>query len=367
MTLQKEFMKIHVLANFVIVAALACQVMAEEKPKAAASTDKRLPEATATTVTGEVVVARVNGSEISRKELDAAVRALAMQMARRGRQMPPGSAPQLRHDVLEEMIGRELLLQEGSKHPSADVAQKTQVQIDVVKKQLGGDEQYKSTLADSGITTEEYTKRVHDNVIIEETIQQIVDKQAKVTPDEVKSFYDKNPDQFQQPESVRASHILIRVPPGAGDDVKKEKRAQIEAARGLVKHGEKFADVAKKVSEDPGSAPNGGDLGFFPRGAMVPEFDAAVFSLATNTLSDVITTQYGYHVLLVTDRKPARLAPFDEVKDELGQFLKQRKGNEATRDHVAELRKTAKVEVLLPALPAVPTVETPPVSSPAAK
>lgn len=360
-------MKIHILANFVIVVALACQVMAEEKPKPATLIEKRPPVATATTTTGEVVVARVNGSEINNKELDAAVQALAMQMARRGRQMPAGSVAQIRHDVLEEMIGRELLLQEGSQHPAADVDQKTQAQLELVKKQFGGEEQYKSTLAESGITPEEYTKRVHDNVIVQETMEQFVEKQVKVTPDEVRSFYDKNPNQFQQPESVRASHILIRVPPGAGDDVKKEKRAQIDAARSLVKGGEKFADVAKKVSEDPGSAANGGDLGFFPRGTMVPEFDAAAFSLKTNAISDVITTQFGYHVLLVTDRKPARTIPFDEVKDELGKFLTQRKGNEVTRDHVAELRKAAKVEVLLPSPPPVPTVETPPVSSPAAK
>jgi peptidyl-prolyl cis-trans isomerase C len=366
MFLQKEFMKIHTLAYFAILVAVTCQVMAEEKPKPAASTDKR-PVTTVMTATNDTVVARVNGSEINRKELDAAVRALAMQMGRRGRPVPTGSTAQLQRDVLDELIGRELLLEEGSKHPAADVEQKTQAQIELVKKQFGGDEQFKSTLAESGITPEEYAKRVRDNVIIQETIQQLVDKQAKITPEEMRSFYDKNPDQFKQPETARASHILIHVPADASDEVKKEKRAQIEAARSLVKGGEKFADVAKKVSEDPGSAPNGGDLGFFPRGAMVPEFDAAAFSMKTNTISDVITTQFGYHVLFVTDRKPARIVPFDEVKDELGQFLKQRKGNETTRDHVAELRKVAKVEVLLPSPPAAPVVETPPVSTPTTK
>ena len=108
-------------------------------------------------------------------------------------------------------------------------------------------------------------------------------------------------------------------------------------------------------------------MDFFPRGSMVPEFDAAAFSLKTNTISDIITTQFGYHILLVTDRKPARLVPFDEVKDQLTEFLKQRKGNDVTRDHVAELRKVAKVEVLLPGAPSAPAIATPPVSAPAAK
>ncbi len=359
-------MKIRVVSlTFIIVAATACSALAAEKPKAAAAPAAKNPAATTPAAATGEVVARVNGSAINRKDLDASVRALVMQMSRQGRQILPGVTTRLEQDVLDEMIGRELLLQEGSKHPPADVDQKVQAQIELATKQLGGDEELKKALAQTGATPAEYAKRVHDNVIVQNTIQQIVDKEVKITPEEIKSFYDQNPDQFKQPETVRASHILIRVPPDASDDVKKDKHAQIEAARSLVKGGEKFADVARKVSEDPGSAANGGDLNFFPRGAMVPEFDAAAFSLKTNTLSDVITTQFGYHVLLVTDRKPAQTVPFDQVKEDLGKFLKQRKSNEVTQNHVAELRKSAKVEVLLPGPP--PAAETPPVPAPATK
>jgi peptidyl-prolyl cis-trans isomerase C len=97
---------------------------------------------------------------------------------------------------------------------------------------------------------------------------------------------------------------------------------------------------------------------------MVPEFDAAAFSLKTNEISDVITTQYGYHVLLVTDRKPPGTVPFDQVKEDLAQFLKQRKGADITRDQVASLRKAAKVEILIPEPPPAPNVETAPVQAP---
>ena len=339
-------------AVLIVALAMASQALAEEKPKAAAgSTTNATPVTTLAPVTGGVV-ARVNGTEIKRKELDAAVQALTTQLARRGRPAPPRSPAQLEREVLEEMVGRELLLQEGGKHVPADVDQKAQAQIEMVKKQFGSEEQFKETLAETGITPEEYARRVHSNVIVQDTIQQLIDKAVKIAPEEIKSFYDKNPDQFLRPESVRASHILIRVPPGASDEVKKAKRAQIEAARTVIKSGEKFADIARKVSEDPGSAPNGGDLDYFPRGAMVPEFDAVAFSLKTNELSEVITTQFGYHILMVTDRKPAQMTPFDEVKDRLGQFLKQRKGNDVVREHLAELRKAAKVEILLPPLPA---------------
>ncbi|HUI05720.1 MAG TPA: peptidylprolyl isomerase [Verrucomicrobiae bacterium] len=337
---------------FVVAIASVCHTLAEEKPKATARPASSVAPQTASAPAAGEVVARVNGTEIKRSELDAAVQAVTAQMARRGRQALPRDTSQLEHDLLEEMVGRELLLEEGSKHAPADVDQKTQAQIEMTKKQFGGEEQFRATLAETGLTPEEYAKHVHDNVIVQAAIQQLVDKEVKVSPEEVKSYYDKNPDQFRRSETVRASHILIRVPPDASDEVKKEKRAQIEAARALIKSGEKFADVARKVSEDPGTAASGGDLGFFPRGAMVPEFEMAAFSLKTNELSDIITTQYGYHLLLVTDRRPAGTVPFDEVKDRLGEFLKQRKGNDALRNHVAELRKTAKVEILLPPSPA---------------
>jgi peptidyl-prolyl cis-trans isomerase C len=345
---QKELMKIGVLPAVLIIAvSVASPALAEEKPKAAAGPSNAAPAATLAPATPDVV-ARVNGAEIRRKELDTAVQALKMQMARRGRDVLPLNTARLENDVLDEMVERELLRQEGRKHVPADLDQKAQAQIEMVKKQFGSEEQFQETLAETGVTLDEYARRVHDNVIIQDMLQHLIDNEVKVTPEEIKSFYDKNPDQFLRPETVRASHILIRVAPDASNELKKDKRAQIDAARSLIKNGEKFADVARKVSEDPGSAPNGGDLGYFPRGAMVPEFDTAAFSLKTNELSEVVTTQFGYHVLMVTDRKPAQTVPFDEVKDRIGEYLKQRKGSDVVRDHVAQLRKTAKVEILLP-------------------
>ena len=350
-----------VLFTFAMAVTVVCRTFAADKPKAAAGTNAPI---ISTTAKSDEVVARVNGTEIRRKELDAAVQAFAYQMSRRGRPIPPSQGGGVQRDMLDELIGRQLLLQEGSKHIPADIDKKVQEQIAQVKSQVGGEEQLQKTLADTGITFDEYTKRVRDNVIIREAVQSVVDKEVKIAPEDVKAFYDKNPDQFKQPETVRASHILIRVAPDASDVVKKEKRTQIDSVRTLVKNGEKFTDVAKKFSEDPGSATNGGDLGFFGRGQMVPEFDAAAFSLKTNEISEVITTQFGYHVLLVTDRKPAQTIAFDQVKVDLAQYLKQRKGADITRDQVASLRKAAKVEILLPEPPFAPGVETAPVQAP---
>jgi peptidyl-prolyl cis-trans isomerase C len=358
MTTGKEFMKNRVVqAVFAVALTFGCQAFGADNPKVASS--NKAASATMSAPGTDEVVARVNGTSIKRKELDTAVQALATQMARRGRAVPASQSATLEHDVLDELIGRELLLEEGSKHIPLDIEKKVQEQVDQTKTQLGGEDEFKKTLAGTGITPEEYAQRVRDNLIIHAAIDNL-DKEFTISPAEVRDFYDKNPDQFKQPESVRASHILIRVPPDATDDVKKAKKAQIDAARSLVKGGQSFADVAKKVSEDPGSAPKGGDLGYFSHGQMVPEFDVVAFSLKTNQVSDVITTQFGYHILIVTGRKPAQTMAFDDVKDELGKYLKQRKANDATRDHVAELRKMAKIDVLLPEAPLSPLIATPP-------
>ncbi len=361
----KEFMKIRVVtAIFALSAILAGPAFAADKSPAAAPTNA--PATSAASKSSEVV-ARVNGKPITRMELDSAVKAITFQMARRGRPIPPGQGASLQRDMLDELIGRQLLLEEGSKHIPVDIDKKVQEELDQVTTQAGGDDQLKKALAETGITFDEYKSRIRDNQIIHDAVQKAIDQQVKITPEEIKAYYDKNTDQFKQPETVRASHILIRVPADATDEVKKQKRTQIESVMSLLKSGEKFADVAKKFSEDPGSAANGGDLNFFARGQMVPEFDTAAFSLKTNELSGIITTQYGYHILLVTDRKPPQTVPFDEVKDDLGQFLKQRKGAEATREQVAKLRKAAKVEILdasLEPLPALPSIETAPVQAP---
>jgi peptidyl-prolyl cis-trans isomerase C len=358
-------MKIRVVFTVLAAAvAFVCQATAADMPKApAVSTNKATSVAAPAPATDEVV-ARVNGTQIKRKELTDTVQTFAVQMGRQGHPVLPNQIASLQHDALEELIGRELLLQEGDKHIPLDIDKKVQEEVDRMKIQAGGEDLFNKSLAEAGIAPAEYAQRVRDTIIIRGAIQTVVDKEVKVSPEDVRAFYDKYPDQFKRPETVRASHILIRCPPDASDDVKKAKRAQIEAARALVKNGGKFADVATKVSEDPGSAPNGGDLGYFSRGQIMPEFDATAFSLKTNELSDVITSRFGYHIMLVTSRKPAQIVPFDEVKEDLAKYSKLRKGDELTRAHVAELRKAAKVEILLPSPPAPAAETTPPVQAP---
>ena len=139
----------------------------------------------------------------------------------------------------------------------------------------------------------------------------------------VADFYQKNAAQFATPEVAHARHILVRVDEKASAEDQAKAKARIEAVVARLKAGEDFAAVAKDVSEDPGSAVQGGDLGWFQHGQMVPEFDKAAFALKTGEVSEPVKTQFGWHLILLEERKEAGQKPLDEVKDQIRQRLAQ--------------------------------------------
>jgi peptidyl-prolyl cis-trans isomerase D len=134
---------------------------------------------------------------------------------------------------------------------------------------------------------------------------------------EVRKAYEERSEEYNTPEQTRARHILLRTPPGASDEqvAEIEQRAAVLIER--IEAGEDFAQLAETASDDPGSKANGGDLGYFSRGTMVPEFEDAAFSLEPGTLSGPIRTNYGIHILRVEDRKPAESRSFEETKADI--------------------------------------------------
>jgi parvulin-like peptidyl-prolyl isomerase len=175
---------------------------------------------------------------------------------------------------------------------------------------------------------------------------------VSVSDDEVKKFYDENPSRFEQAEQVRASHVLIGTRDQATggdltDDEKKAKRKLADDIRKRAAAGEDFAKLAKEFSDDPGSKDNGGEY-TFGRGKMVPEFEAAAFSLNTNQVSDVVTTQFGYHIIKLSEKIPAKMISLTEVADDLKEGLKSQELQKQLRetDLLEKLQQDANVEIL---------------------
>ena len=151
---------------------------------------------------------------------------------------------------------------------------------------------------------------------------------ASLKPDQVKAYYDAHPDEFKTPEEVKASHILIRTPPPGPDG--KPPQSQVEEARKKadevlkkLRAGGNFAEIAKKESQDPGSGAKGGDLGWFQRNQMVPEFDKAAFSQPVGKIGDLVQSSFGFHIIKVEDKHTAGVKPLAEVKDQIASKVVQ--------------------------------------------
>jgi len=165
-----------------------------------------------------------------------------------------------------------------------------------------------------------------------EAADEAVEKILASEQDRVRKAYDEQTARFHVPEKVRARHVLVRVDPDAAEDVVAAARAKIDAAAARIQKGEDFAVVAKEVSEDPGSKDQGGDLGAFPRGQMVPAFEEVAFRLKDGETSEVIRTDFGFHVIRTESREPAQDQSFEEVSRLLAEEL-------ATQDRARELAR----------------------------
>jgi len=159
-----------------------------------------------------------------------------------------------------------------------------------------------------------------------------------VTDADIQSFYDENPSLF---ERVHASHILFRVTPNASDTEKAEARKKAQDVLDQLNKGKDFAELARQYSEDPGSAPNGGDLGFFGRGQMVPAFENAAFAMKPGEVSGIVESDFGYHIIKTLEKKSLTL---DEIKPKMGDFLSDRKVAMAMEQRLKTLRDQAKIE-----------------------
>ena len=221
--------------------------------------------------------------------------------------------------------------------------QRANDQLAAIKKRFPNEEAFKKALNDMQLTEDEVKMQIRRGLAIRELIDQKVAGKIVIKDEETKAYYDGNPQFFQQPEQVKASHILIKVEPTADEAAKTEARKKIAEVQQKLKDGGDFAALAKEYSQGPSSA-KGGDLGYFRRGQMVGPFEDTAFSMKTNEVSDLVETRFGYHIIKVNDKKPEQTLAYADVKDKIAQRLKQEKIAKDAAQYVEDLKKGAKVE-----------------------
>ena len=168
-----------------------------------------------------------------------------------------------------------------------------------------------------------------------------------ITPQEIESYYNANVQQFQTPEQVRASHILLKT---EGKDEAAVRTQAEDVLKQAKAPGADFAALAKKYSEDDGSKATGGDLDYFPKGRMVPEFEQAAFAMQPGQISDLVKSQFGFHIIKVVDKKPATTRTLDEVRAQIQQTLQaqrvEQQITDRTRDLDARITKPADLDTV---------------------
>jgi peptidyl-prolyl cis-trans isomerase C len=288
-------------------------------------------------------VAVVNGVVIARIQFDKELKVHLERVSRQGSQITDDQMEELKKDILEGLIEREVLYQESQKAGIKIADQKVDDQVAAIKKRFPNEEEFKKALAGMGLTEEEVREQIQHGLAIRELIDQKVANKVVITDEETKAYYDANPQLFNQPEEVKASHILIKVEPTADDATKAAARKKIEDLQQKLKAGGDFAELAKENSEGPSNV-RGGDLGYFKRGQMVKPFEDVAYSMKIDEVSDLVETRFGYHLIKVSDKKPEQTLAYADVKDKIAQRLKQEKVEKDATLYVEDLKKGAKIE-----------------------
>lgn len=274
--------------------------------------------------------------------------------------------------VLDQMIDDLLLVQEGKRKQIKVSQLEVDDGVKKVRSRFQTDAEFNEELKKEGLTNDEFRKRIQNQLTTIKLIEQEV--KAKVpapTDSEIKDLYDTidaiihdkpipsghTASELEELKSlakaverrfgerIRARHILVRVAPNAPKAEKDAALAKIKDAQAQLKKGGDFAELAKKYSDDPGSKDHGGDLGYFSRGDMVPAFDAAVAKLDVGQTSDIVTTDFGYHIIQVREKKAASSPSLDEIRDDLREYLFQQRGAKRFEQYVKELRAKADIKI----------------------
>jgi peptidyl-prolyl cis-trans isomerase C len=303
------------------------------------------PEESAPSLDPTTVVARVNGEAITQAELDKEIERAMIRMRDR---VPPARMGQFKaymsRQALENMVTQQILLKavadEKIEVSDADFA----AEIEKIKSRIPPNITMEKLYELNGMDEAEFNRNLRLSIQIDKLIEKHTADLPKPTDEVVKSFYEDNQEQFEQPETVRASHILVMVDENDSPEAKAEKKAKAEKIHKELVDGGDFAKLAEENSDDPGSKAEGGDLGPFRRGMMVPPFEEAAFTQKIGEIGPIVETQFGYHIIKVTEHDDAKMLPFDEVKEKLTEVMVQQDQRKAAEDYVETLKAAANIE-----------------------
>lgn len=316
-----------------IASALAVVAMAVALPASAEMVDR--------------VAAVVNEDVIAYSEV---LQRAAPELAAANQQRDPQKRNQLRQEALKRaldtLISEKLLEGEMDQLGIQVTDQEVELGMDDVRKQNNiPQEQFEQALISEGYSIKEYKEFMRGHLRKLKLMNLKVRSKVKISEEDLRTAYDNWARLEQSDPEVRARHILVKLAPNATEaEAEAARQKAEEIAKEARKPGTDFVELAKKKSEGP-SAEDGGDLGFFRRGMMVPEFDRVAFKLPVGGISDPVRTRFGWHVIKVDERRAIPVKSFEEMKPALGEKLMREQLDRYTGQYVQELRRQATIDV----------------------
>jgi peptidyl-prolyl cis-trans isomerase C len=292
------------------------------------------------------VVAEVNGEPIYDGQLESVLEAARLVPSAAGDGSSPASGDDPRRGGLDLLIAAELLFQAASAAGVEVPEDELDHRLDVARSQFPSEREFEEYLERSGTDSDALRARERRRLMIEHYCRTV--SEVPLPEDEaVRAIYDEQREQYRSRERVRVVHLLVRVRPDDSAETRERARARIEEAKRRSVAGEPFADLVREYSDSP-TAADGGDLGYLPRGRMLPEFEEVAFDTPVGVVSPVFETPIGFNLVQVLDREEAEPLPFEQVKAGLILGMVRQRQDRALQAHVKELRDRAVIRIVDP-------------------
>jgi len=294
------------------------------------------------------VVATVNNKAIKHHDIVQEVNKDLRKYAKFGmNKASPELLSLLNKKALERIIDNEVLSQEIRKHEKPDIDQKARKELDSIKAKYSSQESFEQYLKSRQLTEDNLLISLKNKILMNAYLESQGILRFKSTEEEIQSFYEQRKENFKKEEQVKVRHILVQVASDADESEKIAARQKAEDILDKVKSGQDFAKLAENYSDCLRSKNAGGNLDYIERNFMPPEFDKVAFSIEKNTTSEIILSSFGYHILQVLEREPARYLAYNKARDFIQKYIEKKQVNKVRTEHVKELRQKADVKIFL--------------------
>lgn len=290
----------------------------------------------------EKIVAMVNGVPISEADVERQIETELPKVLYHDH-ITEEKMLKYRGKAIEDLILKELFYQEAKEKSIKVQRAKVKEVFESYKRQYGSEENLQNALARMNLDIDGLLKKIEKDLVVDEFKRIYIEEKSRISEAELKEYYEKNKDSFQEPEKVRLREIFISVPYDADYKTIEQKKAKAEEVLEKAKAGEDFAELAWKYSEDP-YAVKGGDIGYIHRGRLAPELEDVAFKLKPGEVRGLIEVKAGYFIISVEDFIPSRLLGFDEIKDKLRDDLENKREKKIREELIKRLKEKAVIK-----------------------